>query len=423
MTRSVLELLGSRVSRETCVFVSAWSLVLGVLLVAFSFATVDERVTKFGTALMPDFADKYVAGVLLNEYGPDRLYDFELQEKLRRAEFPRSPAGERLPYVYAPWFAYLWRPFAMLSYEQAGLVWLATSAALALAGLACLWRAFPEILPSERWPLALLVLSFEPFLFECWANGQFSSLPFLWLSVALLLERRGRPVAAGALLALLTYKPTQPPLLFALLLLGARWRTLAGVALGGAGLFAVSAALFGPSIVVEYPERLLEFRRMISGTAQLRFWKYTDLQTAAQLLGPPYSTFALVAAAPVAGWMLVSLVRLWRRSTDDWSPATQHAWAATLVLLPVLNLYFAIYDMLLAIPGAVLAVAMLRRAPFATVAAPALPPSFTGALALVWLAGLFTPAFETIRVNLMTLSLLVLGWKVVRLRPAPPAPR
>lgn len=414
----MLERLGSRVSRETCVFVSAWTLVLGLVLVVLSFATAEQRVTRFGTALMPDFAAMVVAGTMLNEHGPARLYDFDLQEQVRRAVFPRSPETERLPYVYAPWFAYLWRPIAALPYEQAGAAWLAASLALMLGGIACLWRAFPEILPSERLPFALLVLSFEPFLFECWVNGQVSSFPFFWVSAALLLESRGRSVAAGAVLALLTYKPMQPPLLFALLLIGARWRTLAGVALGGAALFAVSAALFGPSIVVDYPQRLLEYSRIISGTAQLRLWKYVDLQTAARLLGPPLSTIAMLVAVPLALWLLAALVRLWRRGTDGWSAQTQHAWAATLVLLPVLNLYFAVYDMILAIPGMVVAAALLRRRSAGSGAGPGLPSSFVGAIALVWLAGLFTPGFETMRVNLMTLALVVLGWKVVRLRPA-----
>lgn len=415
----MLERLGSRVSRETCIFVSAWSLLLGVVLVTLSFATAEERVTKFGTALMPDFAAMYVAGTVLAEHGPERLYDFDLQEQVRRSEFPRSPATERLPYVYAPWFAYLWRPLAALPYEQAGIAWLVASLALMLAGIACLWRTFPEILPSERWPLALLVLSFEPFLFECWANGQVSSFPFLAVSAALLFESRGRPVAAGALLALLTYKPMQPPLLFALLALGGRWRTLAGIAIGGAVLFLVSAALFGPAIVVEYPGRLIDYSRAISGGAQLRLWKYTDLHSAAQLLGAPLSLVAMLVAAPLVLWLVAGLVRLWRRSTaatPRWMPATQHAWAATLVLLPVLNLYFAVYDVVIAVPGAVAAAALLRR-----VSAPAresLPPAFAGAVALVYVAGLFTPAFEAIRLNLLTIALLVLGWKVARIREA-----
>jgi len=364
--------------------------VLGVALVAVSFVTCEQRVTKFGTALMPDFAAMYVAGTVLNEHGPDRLYDFPLQEEVRRAEFPRSPATERLPYVYAPWFAYFWRPFVLLPYEAAGAAWLVTSLAFMLAGLACLWRACPEIRAADRTLVALLVLSFEPFLFECWANGQVSSFPFLFVCAALMLERRGRPVAAGAVLALLTYKPMQPPLLYALLLVGMRWRTLAGVALGGLGLFAVSAALFGPSIVVTYPQGLIEYGRILSGTgseaAQLRLWKYTDLQTAAQLLGPPLEPFALVAAAAVALFFLGSLARLWRRSGPGWHPSTRHAWAATLILLPVLNFYFAVYDMAIAIPGMVLAAAMQMPKGNRADRDAALPTSFLGALALVYLA-------------------------------------
>ncbi|MFN2424834.1 MAG: glycosyltransferase family 87 protein [Candidatus Binatia bacterium] len=428
--------IGARVSRETSVFVATFTIVLGLVLVAASFLTAHERVTRFGTALMPDFAAMYLAGEILNDHGPTRLYDFPLQEEVRRAQFPQSPAAERLPYVYAPWFAWFWRPFAMLPYEAAGALWLATSLAMMLAGFACLARACPEIARRDMALVALVALSFEPFLFECWANGQVSSFPFLCVSAALALERSGRPVAAGMVLALLTYKPMQPPLLFALLLLGARWRTLAGIALGGLGLFAISAALHGPAIVIEYPQRLLEYGRLVSpsdsGGAQLRLWKYTDLQTAARLLGPPLESMALVVAVPVALYFLGALVRLWRRSGDGWADSTRHAWAATLVLLPVLNFYFAVYDVVIAIPGVLLAATLLvRRDRLSAPAVPGtnhggeaatpvqpsgrLPDSFLGVVALVYLAGLLTPTFGAIRVNLLTLALLVLGWYVLRI--------
>jgi len=425
----MLNWIGSRVSRETSIFVAAWSLVLGVVLVAVSLLTVHERVTRFGTALMPDFAAMYLAGEILNDYGPERLYDFPLQEEVRRAQFPHSAATERLPYVYAPWFAYFWRPFSALPYEAAGSLWLATSLVLMLAGFACLRRAFPEIRDRDMALVVLFGLAFEPFLFECWANGQVSSFPFLCVSAALMLERAGRPVAAGMALSLLTYKPMQAPLLFVLLLVGARWRTLAGIAIGGLGLYAICAVLFGPAILIEYPQRLLEYGRLVSpsngGGAQLRFWKYTDLQTAARLLGPPLELPARVIAVPVALYFVGSLVRLWRRSADGWAASTRHAWAATLILMPVLNFYFAVYDMVLVIPGVLLATTLLMRRDAGSQgvvgpsAAPlVLPAPFVGALALVYLVGLLVPAFELLRVNLMTLALLVLGWYVVRRIPS-----
>ena len=283
--------VGSRVSRDTATFAALWSIVLGGVLMTASFLTAHERVTQFGTALMPDFATMYLAGEILNEHGPARLYDFPLQDQVRRAQFPQSPSAERQPYLYAPWFAWFWRPFAMLPYEVAGGLWGATSLMLMLAGFVCLWRACPEIRGPDMALVVLLGLSFEPFLFECWANGQVSAFPFLCVSAALMLERSGRPVAAGIVLSLLTYKPMQPPLLFALLLVGGRWRTVAGIAIGGLALLAVCAVLYGPGIVVEYPQRLLEYGRLISpsggGGAQLRLWKYTDLQTATRLLAPP----------------------------------------------------------------------------------------------------------------------------------------
>jgi len=423
----MLHWIGSRISRETVAFAAVWYILLGIGLTATAFFTAKDRVTPFGTPLMPDFAAMYLAGEMLNEHGPDRLYDFPLQEKVRRAQFPRTEASERLPYVYAPWFALLWKPFSSLSYEGAAASWLVVSLGLMAGGFACLWQACPQVAGSDRRFALLVAMSFEPFVFECWANGQVSSFPFLLICAALMLQKQDRPVAAGVVLALLTYKPMQPPLLFALLLVGARWRTLGGVVLGGLGLAAVSMAAFGPGILVEYPQRLLEYGRLVSpeGGAQLRLPKYTDLQTAARLLGPPLETPMRILAVPVALYFVASLIGLWRRSQERWSAASRHAWASTLVLLPVLNFYFAVYDAILIIPGVMLAATLrMDTDRDAATATPEespgsrLPRDFLGALALVYLAGCAVPAFEAIRVNLMTLALLVLGWHVLHAVPA-----
>ncbi len=420
MFDTLLARLGSRVSRELAVFVAGFSLAIGVALMGYSFATVEGRQTKFGTALMPDFAAMYVAGTMLDRYGPGRLYDFPEQERVRREIFPHSPASERLPYVYAPWWAVVWIPFAQVSYETAGAWWLVASLALMAAGLACLARAFPEIPRRDMALVALLTLAFEPFLFECWANGQVSSFPFFCISAALMLESRGKPVAAGMMLALLTYKPMQPPLIFALLLFGRRWKTLAGVAAGGALIALVCVAAYGPGILLEYPQRLIEYGNLVGktgeGGAQLRFWKYTDLQTAALLLGWPLETPVRIAAVPVALFLIASIAMLWRRAGEGWSEGARHAWAATLVLLPVLNFYYAVYDALLIVPGLLVAATLLDRGEGTRRddGSMVLPAAFLGACALVYLAGILMPTFQSTRVNLMTLALLVLGWYVLR---------
>jgi hypothetical protein len=183
--------------------------------------------------------------------------------------------------------------------------------------------------------------------------------------------------------------------------------------------------VYGPGILLDYPQRLLDYGSLVSpdnpAGAQLRLVKYTDLQTAARLLGPPLETPVRIAAVPVALYFIVSLGRLWRRAQEGkkqgWNPDVQHAWAATLVLLPVLNFYFSVYDALIMIPGVLAAASMLIARTGGGPRA-VLPAPFLGAVALVYLAGILSPTFQVTRVNLMTIALLVMGWYVLRRVPA-----
>jgi hypothetical protein len=409
----IFDRLGSRVSRELALFVAGAFLILGSGLVVVSFATAEERFTRFGTALLPDFTAMYVAGTVLNEHGPARLYDFALQDELRHELVPALAADDRLPYLYAPWFACVWRGLAAWPYERAALAWVLVSVGLMLGGFFCLRRVCPEFSRRDWLLVVLLGVSFEPHLFECLANGQVSAIPFCSLCAALWLVKSGRPWRAGLVLSLLTYKPTQPILLMALLLVGRRWRIVAGIVCGVLLLAGLTALLLGPGMLWEYPVKLLEYGRETSVSAvssglELRWWKYVDLQSFARLAGSFWRAPLLVVATAVGLTLVAVLGRRWHTSRGDWTVADQQAWAGTLILLPVLNVYFAIYDAILMLPGAVLAVSLAKRD-----RGDGLPPPLAGHLAAVYVAGMLAPASQVLRVNLLTLSLLLFGWHVL----------
>src|SRR5689334_17979769 len=91
--------------RFVCLAVLAFSLALLVV----SFATFDGSRTAFGPALGADFSGFYAAGTLLREYPPERLYDFDLQDRIYHRVLPEAPAEEKLPYVYPPFFTLVFR--------------------------------------------------------------------------------------------------------------------------------------------------------------------------------------------------------------------------------------------------------------------------------------------------------------------------
>jgi hypothetical protein len=168
-------LLERWLERDEVRFVGLAVLAFAVLLSAASFATFDGHGTVFGPPLGADFAGFYAAGILLNEYPPGRLYDSDLHDQVYHRVLPGTPPGEKLPYVYPPFFSLLFRPLALLPYAWAYAVWLACSVGLSLAALALMRRGL-EAIPHGEWPTVLiLALSFEPLVLECRLGRQTSA--------------------------------------------------------------------------------------------------------------------------------------------------------------------------------------------------------------------------------------------------------
>lgn len=148
--------------------------------------------------------------------------------------------GEPLPshaWSYPLYCLLLFWPLAQLPYFVALAVWtfglFAAFAAMTLS----------RIEPSMR-PLALILLALAPATLINAASGQNGLLTACLLVGGILLLDR-RPVLAGILFGLLTYKPHLGLVVpFALLALGA-WRIIAAATVTAALLIAASVAVFG----------------------------------------------------------------------------------------------------------------------------------------------------------------------------------
>jgi hypothetical protein len=171
---------------------------------------------------------------------------------------PRTPASLEAQnlymkfYGYPPHFAPFSIALASLDYAIAKAVYLVLNLAAALALAAAVVRlACDEPAGRRPTPLVLAVVAFiilgSPFTAHVVWLGNTTLFVAAGLAAGWWLDRTGRPVAAGMLLAVASLKPQFAALPLLWLLLERRWTTLAAAALTGLVLFAYHAVAFGPA--------------------------------------------------------------------------------------------------------------------------------------------------------------------------------
>jgi hypothetical protein len=147
-----------------------------------------------------------------------------------------SPSVESKRYIRPPFYAALLWPLGRLPFHAAYAVWCGLNLAAALA-FARVWTPGPSGF-----------LACALFLPLGWSFGIGQDAPLLLLAVAAGARwiERGSEVTGGAALTLCAAKPHL--FLFVPIALAAqrRWRALGAMAVVGAGLYALSAAMLGP---------------------------------------------------------------------------------------------------------------------------------------------------------------------------------
>ena len=115
--QTLRQALDSRLQPAYLRLVSVALLVLGVAMLAVSFATSDRGRTYFGPPLGNDFAGFLVAAQILDRGEPARLYDRGLHDELYHELLPNLEPGDSIPYVHPPFVAGLLRPLTWMPYE------------------------------------------------------------------------------------------------------------------------------------------------------------------------------------------------------------------------------------------------------------------------------------------------------------------
>jgi alpha-1,2-mannosyltransferase len=221
--------LNRRRVRDYALIFLAVFLAAAVWFHAGTTGLVDRRGQPVGT----DFINVYAAGVMVGRGDAPGAYRYTRHHLVER----EVVGNERIPYFgwhYPPMFLGVAWLLAQMPYATALALYLAaTFALLALV----VWRIAPH-------PLTLLVLLAFPGTFVNLGHGQNAFLTAALLGGGLLLLER-RPIVAGVLLGLLSYKPQFGLLIPVALLAGLHIRAILAAGATVIAVCLLSLGLFG----------------------------------------------------------------------------------------------------------------------------------------------------------------------------------
>lgn len=264
-------------------------------LVAMSDRMVDPNGKPIGT----DFSNVYAAGVLTQSgHAPD-AYDPALQHAAEKAVFE----GRDVPFYgwhYPPFFLMVAALLALMPYGLALLCWLAVS-------LPAFMAAVHAIVPRRE---TLLATAAFPAVFVNIGHGQngFFTAALLGGFLTLL---NPRPILAGVLLGLLSYKPQFGILIPLALLATGRWTTILSAAATVIALIVTSTLLFGMDVWHAFAESATFTRTVVLETGGTGWEKIQSLFSAVRMWGGSIDA-AYAAQAALALGLAASIVWLWR---------------------------------------------------------------------------------------------------------------
>jgi hypothetical protein len=296
---------------------------LAALLAVFAWRSADLVLHLMRTQpLGVDFSCLW-AGARTALGAPAHIYDFRYVTALQG--WPMG-VGKLRPFIYPPSALLLFLPLAVLPY------WVAYAGSMAATGGFFLWASRRAGAP---WWLALF-----PSLWLVAACGQ---ITFAIAGLVLLaFTLRERPLAAGLLLGLAAALKPQPMLLVPLGLIAAgRWRTLASAAATVGALGAISSALWGPHIWLDWLSAVPRFRTEALPSNPGLLADEITVYAGLEFLGLPGALAYLLA--PFAIWLVWTS---FRRGGEPLARAAA-AFGGALLITP----YAMNYDGALLAPG------------------------------------------------------------------------
>jgi hypothetical protein len=242
-----------------------------------------------------DFLNFWMYGRAAALPDPGQWYDAGAYQRELAALIAPGYPGQN--WSYPPTIMLIAAPFGQLGYLQALLTWTLTSLAIFLPVAA-------RHIADRR---ALFALLLSPAAVFCLMSGQSSFLTAaILIGIFACLDRR--PLLAGALIGLLTLKP-QLGLLFPIVLIASgRWRAFASASVTALALAALTAALYGTQVWIDFITQGLPTQNLVLADLEgIAAPFYPTIFMNLHGIGLPYAAamtvqagFAIAAVAAVA---------------------------------------------------------------------------------------------------------------------------
>ena len=314
------ELLDRRRIAKCCAILLAFEIAAFVFFAAGTYGLIVPLKRPTST----DFVSFYAAGSLANAGTPALAYD---RTAHYAAEQSATQPGIRYNYFYYPPI------FVALCAIIARLPYLPAFIAFQAAGFALYGLVMVKILGDWRWSTLLPVIAFPAVLWNIGVGQTAFLTASLFGAATLMIDRR--PVIAGLLFGVISYKPHFGLLIPVALAAGRHWRAFAAAALSAAGLALGSLLLFGPSTWAAFLSAATAASPVYESGVKLA--GYVTPFGALRMLGmPPAAAFAVQGLVSLA--MIAGVAWIWARDLS--LPVRAAALcAATVVATPIVMWY------------------------------------------------------------------------------------
>jgi len=396
---------------------SVMTLAVGLVLCALSLYYGFHGKTFLGRPMGNDFVQFYAAGQVLNQHQPARIYETPYFVRLEHEALPEMPPTEMLPFAYPPVVAQLFRPLALLPYRWAFCAWLVFSLGVYASGVWLLFR--DRDCARYRRTAFLLSLSTPVFMLETWMDGQISVITFFVVVLFVYCFENRWLALAGLALGFASYKPSLIALPAAVMILGGCWRMFAGLGCSTALMVLASIATAGTNGFWLWIVRLRAFGSLAtSNEAVLPRTKYVDLNSFFAVLLGGNLVARVIAAVAISAAFAILAWTWWRTRRQQPVEVQRYLWAATFTWTLMINIYVAVYDVILLVPAAALVTRSLAGRGKREQA------ELQVWLMVLWLAPWITqPCANYLRLQILTLVLAGFGYWALTLTRADPAPR
>jgi hypothetical protein len=238
--------------KSAAILRSSGVVAVGFLLI-FHIGILCFAIPSLGLKGAVDFRHLYTAGYMVRTGHANELHDYEADRKFQEQIVGPSEKGNH--YNHLAYESLFFVPFSLLTYRTAYLIFFALN--IALLGISY-WLMRPYLRIVDRASGFLACAPFIAFLpvISALVHGQVSIILLVLFVTAMISYDRGNEMTAGALVGMTLFK-FQFGIPFSLLfLIWRRYRFVAGFAISGFAVLALSLMLVGFSGFSDYVHAL-----------------------------------------------------------------------------------------------------------------------------------------------------------------------